>query len=313
VSLAAESGPTALNQQKETTVQNSVARVNGIEITAAQLDRAVKSLIATQPGSNLSPETLKKVKINVLNELISTELLYQAGLKLEIKNLDKLVSDKIAQVKAKFTSEAFFNKSLSYSGLDEKTFIENARHEIIIANFLSSTIESKITVSEEESKKVYEQNIDKLTQPEQIRISQILIKADATMSVDEKKKARNTAEEIRNKLLAGASFVDLAKQYSSSPSRETGGDLGYLTREQLPPPLARAAFALKPGQLSEIVESRAGFDIIKVRDRRDAIITPYSEAKNQIEDFLKDLKKETAIREFLEKARKDAQVEVLLK
>ncbi|HEY6871673.1 MAG TPA: peptidylprolyl isomerase [Geobacteraceae bacterium] len=293
-------------------VQDPVARVNGRDITAAELKHAVDALLATEPGAKLSPDTLKKVKINVLEDLISRELIYQAGMKLEIKDLEKQVGENLAQEKARFDSKVAFEKELSSRGMTEKELTDSFRRDIVIRNYIAETIEAKISISEEESRKFYEQNIDKFTQPEQVRLSHILIPADKAMNVVEKKKAREKAENLRKELLGGADFAALARKYSEAPDSKMGGDMGYLTREQMPQSFAQAAFALKPGELSGVVETKAGFDIISMRDRRPAVTTPFADLRAQIETYLKRQKTDAALQRFLQEARKSG-VEVLLK
>jgi len=304
--------PMASSQQAEASVQEPVARVNGLDIPAARLKRAVDSLIATKPGAQLSPETLRNINLNVLQDLISQELFYQAGMKLEIKDLDKQVMEKVDSYKARVDADDY-NRALKSKGMTEKDVYDNARRDIVIANFIARTIDAKISVTEEECKKVYDQNIDRFTQPEQVRIHHILIEVTAKMSADEKKKAREKAEKILKELLKGADFDEMARKYSNAADSKLGGDLGYFSRDKLPLPLAQAAFALKPGQLSDIVESKAGYDIIKLRDHKDAVTKPFEEAKPGIESFLRKLKSDAAIQEFLKEAREKAKVEVLLK
>ena len=314
VTGAAEAAPIVAAPQAAGAIQDAVARVNDREITATELKRVVDVLLATEPQAKLSPETLKKVTMNVLGSLISSELVYQAGMKLEIKDLDKQVRENIAQQKARLGGEVPFEKELNSKGLTEKELSEALRKEIVINNFIAKTIDAKIYVSEEECKKYYDQNIGKFTQLEQVRVSHILIPTNATMSANEKKNAREQAEQLRMDLLKGRDgFIELAKKYSSAPDSKFGGDLGYLTREQMPPSFGQAAFALQPGQVSEIVETRAGYDIIKMRDRRPAVITSFDQAKPQIEEYLKKQKRDLAVEEFVQKARSSSKVEVLLK
>ena len=308
---AAEPVSPPATRQVENNDQVLVARVNGAGITSRQLKRGVDALLATEPSAELPQETMKKVRKNVLEDLIDRELFHQAGMQLEIKDLENLVKAKVGALKSSYASDAYFQEALKSKGMDEKDAYDDARSSIVINNFIEKTIDPKIVVTDDECRKVYEKNIEKFTQPEQVRISHILIKADASMTSEEKKKARAQAEEIRNLLMKGAGFVELARKYSSAPDNKLGGDLGYLSKDQLPSPL-RVAFSLKTGELSEIVESRAGYDIIKVRDHRRAVATSFDKAKPEIEDYLKKVKKEWALQEYIKGAREKAKIELLL-
>lgn len=308
---AVEAVPASVAAQSANSVV--VARVNGAAITARQLKQATDALIATQPDAKLSPEALKKVNINMLDRLVSQELLYQSALKMGTPDLDKVTKEAVAKGKAGFASEAEFQKALLTMGMTEKEVEDNARRGLVIANFVAKQIDAKISVSDEDCKIVYKENLSQFTQPEKVRLSHILIATPAEMNDAEKKEARQTAEGVRKELLNGVSFVELAKKHSADLSNKLGGDLGYMTRAELPPPLANAAFSLKPGQVSEIVESKAGYDIIKIRDRRDAVVTPYEKAKPEIEGYLKSLKSNASLEEYLKGVREKAAIEILLK
>jgi parvulin-like peptidyl-prolyl isomerase len=297
----------------ESADQAIVAKVNGKNITALQLKHAVKSLLSKDPTAKLPPETLKKVNRNVLERLIRLELLYQAGLTLENKELDKIINDRINKEKSKYAGVTEFNQMLSSLGISESEFYENMRRDTIIKNFISKVIDAKITVKEDEIRKVYEQNIDEFTQPEQVRISNILIGVNASMGADEKKKAREKAEKIHSELLKGASFVELARANSDSISKKFGGDLSYVTKEQMDPVVAQAVSALKVGQLSEVLETPTGFHIIKLRDRRPSVTKPYDEVRSQIEKYIKEIRLQAASEEYLNNLHKSAKIDVLLK
>lgn len=310
---AAETVATTPKAQTASAGEDVVARVNEVGITALRLKHVMNSLKATQPDATLTPEALKRVERNVLDGLIAKELLYQAGSKLEIKDLDEQVKTKIVRVKAGFADEEGFRKALGSPDLSDKELFNDVRQDIVISNFIAQKINSKLAVSEEEMKRVYDQNLDKLTQEEQARISYIFIKTTPTMTAEEKKKARDKAEDLRKILLQGAPFSELAKRFSDDASKKAGGDTGYFDKKQPEPSLAQAIFALKPGEMSSVVETKTGYHIIKMRDKRPAVTKSYAEVKPQIEEELKEAKSQAAVQQFLEEMRKHAKIEVLVK
>nr|WP_240731935.1 SurA N-terminal domain-containing protein [Geobacter sp. FeAm09] len=204
-------------------LQGPVARVNGTEIPVVELKRAQKVILANQPGRQLSADEQKELNLRVADQLVSAELLYQSAKKLEIKDLDQQVDARIAQGKARFASEADFAKAIQELDMTEKDLREYTRRDLIIANFVASTIVPKVAVSEEESKKFYDQNMDKFRQEEKVRASHILCGIDTKASAEEKKKAREKAEKLRKELAGGADFATLARENSSCPSSKQGG------------------------------------------------------------------------------------------
>ena len=230
--------------------------MNGKEITRAELNQAKKIILANKPGLQIPPLLQKEFEMQALNQLISSELLFQASQKLEIKDLDKQAEDKLAEIKKRFPDPKDYARELQKIGVDEKGLLESTRRDLAIAYFVNTKIAPEIKVSEEEIKKFYDQNPDKFRQEEQVRASHILIGVDNKAGIEEKKAAREKAEKLHKELVNGADFAKLAKDNSTCPSSKQGGDLGYFGKGKMVPQFEQAAFALQPGGLSDVVETR---------------------------------------------------------
>jgi peptidyl-prolyl cis-trans isomerase C len=293
--------------------QVAVARVNGTVISALELKRATKVMMAGQRGAQISPEQQKDLDKQAVQQLISAELLYQAGQKLEIKDLDKQVEEKFAQGKAKFGNEQDFAKAIKDLDMDEKDLRDYTRRDMVISNFVEKTIYPKVTVTEADAKKFYDDNPDKFTKPEAVKASHILLGTDQKSSDEDKKKAKEKAEKLRKELAGGADFATLAKANSTCPSSQQGGDLGSFGKGQMVPAFEKAAFALKPGEISDVVETQFGYHIIKLTEKKGAEKVEFKEALPRIEDYLKNQKISASVNEYLVETRKNAKIEVLLK
>lgn len=294
-------------------LQGIVARVNGAEIREIELRRAKKIIVSGQPGLQVPPERQKEFDQQALTQLVSTELLYQAGQKLAVKDLDKRVDEKLAESKARFANKEDFAKAIKALDMDESELREYTRRDLVISNFIDQEIVARIKIGEEESRKFYDQNLDKFTRGETVRASHILFGLDPKATVEEKKQAREKAEKLRKELAGGADFAALAKANSICPSSSLGGDLGHFGKGQMVPSFEQAAFALKPGELSDVVETQFGYHIIKVTERKGAETTPFKDVRARIEEYLKGQKVSAAVNDFLAEARKGAKVEILLK
>lgn len=154
--------------------------------------------------------------------------------------------------------------------------------------------EDKIDISENDIKSYYEANKDsQFKEKEQVRARHILIKLPTGASEEERKKLRQKAEKILKEAKSGADFAELAKKYSEDEgTKDKGGDLGYFTKGRMVPEFERAAFSLKPGEISDIVETQYGFHIIKVEDKKPERVKSLDEVRDEIE---RKLRKEAAV------------------
>jgi peptidyl-prolyl cis-trans isomerase C len=200
-------------------------------------------------------------------------------------------------------------------GYDKKPEIK-AQQEIMAQNFLASVylqkeVVDKVTVSEEKAKAYYQDHQDDFRTPEMVRARHILIRTEAAADEKEKKQLKEKAEGILKKLKEGQDFAKTASEVSEDPgSKDKGGDLDFFARGTMIPAFEEAAFSLKPGEMSGIVETEFGYHIIKVEEKKEAFLEPYEKIKDRVkEKALQDLKK-SAVTEFVEKALKEAKVEV---
>jgi peptidyl-prolyl cis-trans isomerase C len=134
-------------------------------------------------------------------------------------------------------------------------------------------------VTEEEIKKAYDTESAKVAQMERVRARHILVASE------------QEAKQIRARLDKGEKFEDLAKQYSLDGSKDYGGDLGYFSAPEMVPEFSKAAFALKPGEVSQPVKTDFGWHIIKLEDRKMGGAQPYDQVKTAIRNIL--LRKKT--------------------
>ncbi len=292
-----------------------VARVNGVDITKAELERAKKIILSRNQmaSASMSAEMSKKVEEAALNQLIAKELLFQAGKKLEIKDLDKKVQEKVAEHKARFKSQADYEKALKDMDMSEKEVETFTREDMVIGNLIETKIVANTKVTDDEAKKFYNDNKDKFRREESVRASHILVAADQKASPEEKKKAKEKAEALLKQLKGGADFAELAKKESSCPSSAQGGDLGFFGKGQMVPEFEKAAFSLKPGEVSDVVETQFGYHIIKLAEKKDAETVPFEEAKERIVQFLTQQKVQAGIGEYVEELKKKGKVEILAK
>lgn len=174
--------------------------------------------------------------------------------------------------------ELIFQEAL-HLGIDKDKetidFIEEMKKRVVVDKFFKKEVDQKTQVSEEEIKKFFDENPDEGKSPDEVRASHILLKT------------REEADVVLKKVKQGAKFEDLAKKFSMDPgSKESGGDLGFFSQGMMVPEFDAVAFKLKVGEVSDIVQSRFGFHIIKVLEKKAGKQKSVEESKPEIEKKL---------------------------
>ena len=178
----------------------------------------------------------------------------------------------------------------------------------ISQEYLVKVVTAGVTVPEEELKKYYREHEQDFMLPEQIKVRHILIASPKEAPPEEKEKARTRAEAVLQRLNRGEDFAKLAGEVSEDQnSAPKGGELAPITHGKTnSEEFEKAAFALKTGQTSGIVDTSYGFHIIRLDERQEKQSTPFGEAREFISNTLKAELEQKKAREFMEQAVKDA-------
>jgi peptidyl-prolyl cis-trans isomerase C len=290
------------------------AKVNGAGIKKATLDAAINNFIENQKmfGTTVKDEEKDKLKNDILNELVSAELLYQASQKAGLGDLSKDVDSQLENIKKGFGSDQEFQKVLKERGIEAKDLKEDIKKGVSINAYLEKNIFSKLSpVTEDEKKQEYEANKDKLNVPDEVKASHILIKVGEKATPEEKQKAKEKIEALRTRAMSGEDFAKLAKENSEDGSAPNGGDLGYFRKGQMVKPFEDAAFGLEKDQISPVVETQFGYHVIKVTDKKAAHVLTYEEVSKDIEKFLINNRKRDEVNKTVEALKKKAKIEIL--
>ena len=176
---------------------------------------------------------------------------------------------------------------------------EQARIEYVVLD--PQVLQKGLTVSEDDLQRYYAENASRYTTAEERRASHILIKADKDMSADDRKKAKAKAEALLEQVRKSPQqFAELAKKNSDDPgSAERGGDLDFFGRGAMVKPFEDAVFAMKPGEISNLVESDFGYHIIQLTGQRGGAKKSFESVRPEIES---EVKKQLAQRRYAEAA-----------
>jgi peptidyl-prolyl cis-trans isomerase C len=302
--LAAETSPSGDN----------VAMVNGKAITRQEMSQEIgrfKEHMSSM-GRPVTEAQVAGLQKDVLEELITTELLYQESQKAGIKVDEAAFNVQMDKWKKRFPSEAEMQAYLKKMNFSEDDLKARFRRGMVIAQFIEKQLGPKAVVEDKETKEYYDGNPKEFQMPEQVRASHILIKVDPKADEATKAEARKKIEDVQASLKKGGDFAALAKEFSACPSSAKGGDLSYFSRGQMVKPFEDAAFALKPGEVSGVVETNFGYHLIKVIDKKPETTLAYEEVKAKLAQKLRDKKMEKEMDLYIENLKKTAKVERLL-
>jgi len=295
---------------KKQAPEDFAAKVNESVITWQDFDRMVAQVEQryARRGMQLSGSQLSEIKNNVLEELINRELLHQESQKSGVEVEAEEVKGQLDRMRSQYATEAEFKRALSVMGFSETNIELQVKERMEIRRFVNDRIAKTITIPEEDIKASYDSHPHIFKRPGSVQASHILIKVDPAADELQKAEARKEIAMIQDRLKKGEDFADLAKAYSQGPSGAKGGDLGYFSRGQMVKPFETAAFALKPGEVSDIVETRFGYHIIKVFDKKPPVTISYEEARDRITQYLKNETVQKQLNQYVDELKKNATI-----
>ena len=293
-------------------IPDVVARVNGEDVKKGELDMAVRSL-EDRARSAVPAEQRDAVFRQVLDRIIGFHLLVQEAKARKVVAPPWEVDSQVDQIKKQFPTEDAFNQMLHARGVSLEQLRADTAQTIAVNVMLKNELEPKIAVTEADRKKFYDENRARFRQEDSVHASHILIRTPEQADAAAKAKARSQAGDLLAQLNKGADFADLAKKHSQDPgSAPNGGDLGFFSKGQMVPAFEQAAFGLKPGQTSDIVETPFGYHIIRVSEAKAGRDLNYDEVKAQIDDYLKQQLRDQKSQEFVDQLKAKSKVEVFI-
>jgi peptidyl-prolyl cis-trans isomerase C len=308
---AAEQTPGQASESLDPADQTVAMTVNGKEITNGQIAEEVARL-SRQFGGRMSPEQMVQMQ-GALNQQAKDNLISRILLRQKIEEEDITVSqeeidDRMAEVRASFGSEDDLNNRLAMMGMTVELLEQEMETGLAVEKLIERHAPTD-EVTDADVKAYYDENTQQFQQPERVKASHILLKAESSASEATKELAREEAESLVGQLGQGADFAALAREHSACPSSQKGGDLGFFQRGQMVKPFEDAAFALGVGEVSGIVETQFGYHIIKVTDREEGRTVPFDEAVDNIRAMLEGQRKQEAMKTYTDQLRAAADIQ----
>ena len=294
----------------------TIVKGKGFEIKRSQLDDAVTSIRSTAiaRGQTIPPEQMTMMEQQVLERLIQIQLLLAKASDPDKAKGEETSGKRFENVKTRAGSQETLNRQLKSVGMTPETLrskmLEEATAEAVLER------ELKIQVTDEDVKKFYDENPSRFEQPEMVRASHILLNTKdsatgAELSDAQKTVKRKQMEDILKRARAGEDFAKLAKEFSEDPgSKDQGGEYTF-PRGKMVPEFEAAAFSLKTNQVSDIVTTQFGYHIIKLSEKLPAKKMELAKVSQDIKDYLKGQAVQKLLPDYMEKAKKEAGVEIL--
>lgn len=292
-------------------VEDIVARVNDQIITRSDYDRAMQQLEQDGKQQGWSAQELADRKRDLLRDLVDQQLLLSKGKELGITGDTELVR-RLDEIRKQNHLDSMddLEKAATQQGVSYEDFKQNIRNGIITQQVIRDEVGRHIQLSSAELQRFYEQHKSEFTQPESVRLSEILIPVGTgTDQAAELAAAQAKADGLEAKLKAGSSFEDLAKADSTGSTAAQGGDLGEFRRGMLAKELEDKTFALQPGQFTEPIRTKQGYVILKVTQHTPGGAPDLNAVRPQVEEAAFMSRMQPQLRQYLTQLRQQAYID----
>ena len=280
-----------------------IAVVNDELITLRDLRDYIQSTYVSLVAEGMKDEDIKKImsdlQANGIDKLIEDKLILSEANKMGMDVREKLINDRIEDVKKKYPSEQAFLDALVQHGVTINDLRKKIIEQLKIKFAVEHEVRSQIFVNPQEVTDYYESHKQEFNKKERVNLESIYIDFG-----DDKNKARQRAQEALGKLKAGEDFQTVAKEYSQTPS------LGTIERGQILPDVENIVFKLEKNEISNLVTVEKGIYIFKLTGRAQIEMASLKEVKDQVYNQLFQQKFRTKFEEWVKKLKKDAYVEI---
>jgi len=289
-------------------VERIIARVNGEIITQRTFERELQKVRMQLPPDVVGPAfeaRFREASKDTLRDLIDQALLVQKAKDLDI-NVETDVVKRLDEIRKqlKLATLEDLQSEVEKQGLLFEDFKDQIRRSNLVREVIGRAVGRTIGITREDARKYFDAHKEEFRSPGGVHLAEILISTEKRKAGEAAKRAKEALAELK----AGIRFVDVVKKYSDAPSAKDDGDLGFFKSGTLAPSLAAAVDKLEVGETTDPIETKYGYDIIKVMERISPGIPTFDEVERRVESFLYNQKMQPAMRTYLTQLRKDSYV-----
>ena len=291
-----------------------VAVINDEALTLSEIQEegqpVIRKIFQDFVGSERD-RRVEEAEKRLMDELIDRRLAFQVAKKEGMLPSSADVTSAIDELKKNnnATNDAQFRALLRAEGMTIEQVRRTVEERLAITRLLGRQIRSSIIIREEDLAQYYQEHQDKFQRTPEADIRHIYI---AVPPGGDETAAKARAAEVLAKIRSGADFAKMAEEYSDSPTKEKGGELGTVHKGDLAPEIEAAAFSLPVGGVSDLIRTSAGWNLIKVERVRTETVAPLAEVRDEIRDVLFQEKFEAKRKEWLAGLRAKAFIQVIM-
>ncbi|HXK58521.1 MAG TPA: peptidylprolyl isomerase [Acidobacteriota bacterium] len=290
-----------------------VAKVNNEIITLSDFKKELQMLRAELSQQFTDPAVLErevqKRQGELLRAMIENKLMVQKAEELGITaNIDVDVAAALEAIRKEnnIPDMEVFDQLLRQQGSSLDQHRARIKQQMIIRTLVEQFVYSKLTLLTPEIEAYYKQNLDKFTEPAEVELAEILFLTEGK----DKAQVRRKAGEVLARLKNGASFEEEAKRNSEGPTASRGGNIGVFKKGSMASALEAVVFDMKPGEVSDVIETDYGFQIVKLINKKDNQVKPLAEVRPIIQNVLYQQKAAPELKEFLDDLRSQSYIYV---
>lgn len=295
-------------------IDGVAAVVNGDVITFSQVQEVSgpreRTIREQYTGAELV-ERIKEARLAALNDLVDRQLIIQEFRNKKFSIPEYVVEDQVQNIiKDEFAGDRqAFLRTLNAQGYTMNKFREIQRDKVIVGAMRQNNVKGTFSATPQQVEAYYEANKQEFATPEQLKLRMIVLNADP-LDANSGDSTRKMAEQIRDKIKAGADFATMAKTYSMDGTAESGGDWGMIDRKTLNQQLTDVAFGLSPGQVSQVVQIGDSFYILFCESKKTSSFIPLPEVRDGIQKKLEQVQRQKATQKWIDSLREKAYIKI---
>ena len=294
-----------------TVVEDVVVRVNDQIITRSDVEREAVQVEQEAQQQQLTAAEFQQKQKDMLRDMIDQQLLLSKAKELGL-NADADVIRQLDQIRKENNMASLDDLAAAAKaqGVSFEDFKAKIRNQILSRQVVQDEVGRRLQLSPSDERAYYQEHLKDFEQPEQVRLSEILIPLPENSTPAEIVAGEKKANDVKSQVMQGQNFADLAKKFSGGPTAAQGGELGLFKRGALAKVLEDQTFSLPVGQSTQPIRTRQGYVILKVTAHDQEGPAPMKDVEPQIQEALYIQQMQPALRAYLTKLREQAYVDI---